>query len=89
MIFGITKPSCRSLVRWRILTRLLTGLHERGLRLIMDLVVNHSSDEHRWFVESRKSKNNPYRDYYIWRDGKDDRGAKQLGVVLHTIRMEV
>jgi len=50
---------------------LLEGLHARGLRLIMDLVVNHSSDEHAWFVESRKSKDNPYREYYIWRDGKD------------------
>ena len=50
---------------------LLAGLHARGLRLIMDLVVNHSSDEHAWFVESRKSRDNPYRDYYIWRDGKD------------------
>lgn len=46
---------------------LLAGLHGRGMRLLMDLVVNHTSDEHRWFVESRKSKNNPYRDYYIWR----------------------
>lgn len=45
-------------------------LHEamkRDIRIIMDLVVNHTSDEHRWFVESRKSKDNPYRDYYIWR----------------------
>ena len=50
---------------------LLHGLHSRGMKLIMDLVVNHSSDEHAWFVESRKSKDNPYRDYYIWRDGKD------------------
>ena len=50
---------------------LLEGLHARGLRLIMDLVVNHSSDEHAWFVESRKSRDNPYRDYYIWRDGKN------------------
>ena len=50
---------------------LLNGLHARGMRLIMDLVVNHSSDEHAWFVESRTSKDNPYRDYYIWRDGKD------------------
>ncbi len=50
---------------------LLSGLHARGLRLIMDLVVNHSSDEHAWFVESRKSKDNPFREYYIWRDGKD------------------
>ncbi|MEH7443772.1 alpha-glucosidase [Bacillus sp. JJ1122] len=50
---------------------LLKEMHERGLKLIMDLVVNHSSDEHNWFVESRKSKDNPYRDYYIWRPGKD------------------
>ncbi|WP_410512011.1 alpha-glucosidase [Paenibacillus sp. BR2-3] len=52
--------------------QLLHGLHERGIRLIMDLVINHSSDEHAWFEESRKSKDNPYRDYYIWRTGKPD-----------------
>jgi oligo-1,6-glucosidase len=52
---------------------LLKEMHDRGLKLIMDLVVNHSSDEHEWFVESRKSKDNPYRDYYIWRPGKDGR----------------
>ena len=46
-------------------------MHKRGIRLIVDLVVNHSSDEHPWFVESRRSRENPYRDYYIWRDGKD------------------
>lgn len=51
--------------------RLLEGLHSRGMKLIMDLVVNHTSDEHAWFLESRKSKDNAYRDYYIWRDGKD------------------
>lgn len=45
---------------------LLEGLHERGIKLIMDLVVNHTSDEHKWFVEARKSRDNPYRDYYIW-----------------------
>ncbi|MEH7886974.1 alpha-glucosidase [Bacillus sp. JJ1609] len=50
---------------------LLKEMHERGLKLIMDLVVNHCSDEHNWFVESRKSKDNPYRDYFIWRPGKD------------------
>ena len=49
---------------------LITGLHERGLKLVMDLVVNHTSDEHPWFVEARKAKDNPYRDYYIWRPGK-------------------
>ncbi|MBT2722145.1 alpha-glucosidase [Bacillus sp. ISL-46] len=53
------------------LDELLEGLHSRGMKLMMDLVVNHSSDEHEWFIESRKSKDNPYRDYYIWRPGKD------------------
>ncbi len=50
---------------------MLQGMHARGIRLIMDLVVNHTSDEHAWFVESRKSVDNPYRDYYIWRKGND------------------
>lgn len=50
---------------------MLSQAHKRGLRIVMDLVVNHTSDEHPWFVESRKSKENPYRDYYIWREGKD------------------
>lgn len=48
--------------------RLLEGMHRRGLKLMLDLVPNHSSDEHVWFQESRKSKDNPYRDYYIWRE---------------------
>ncbi|MEK9609693.1 MAG: alpha-amylase family glycosyl hydrolase [Flavobacteriaceae bacterium] len=47
--------------------RLLEAVHQRGLKLIMDLVVNHSSDEHHWFKEAKKSKDNPYHDYYIWR----------------------
>ena len=54
---------------------LLEKLHAAGIKLIMDLVVNHSSDEHPWFVESRSSKESPYRDYYVWRqpdkDGKE------------------
>ncbi|MFD1775882.1 glycoside hydrolase family 13 protein [Paenibacillus rhizophilus] len=61
---------------WEIL---LQGLHDRGMKLIMDLVVNHSSDEHAWFAESRKSKDNPYRDYYIWRPGKDGREPNNWG----------
>ena len=52
---------------------LLKGLHQRGIKLIMDVVVNHSSDEHFWFTESRKSKNNPYRDYYMWKPGKNNK----------------
>lgn len=50
---------------------LLNLVHSRGMKLVMDLVVNHSSDEHYWFEESRKSKDNPYRDYYIWKPGKN------------------
>ena len=56
---------------------LLTCAHERGLRIVMDLVVNHTSDEHAWFLESRKSAENPYRDYYIWRDGKEAADGEQ------------
>ncbi len=50
---------------------LLHGLHTRGMKLMMDLVLNHTSDEHPWFLESRQSRNNPKRDYYIWRKGKN------------------
>ncbi|WP_066250964.1 glycoside hydrolase family 13 protein [Neobacillus drentensis] len=50
---------------------LLEGVHQRGMKLILDLVINHTSDEHPWFIESRSSKDNPKRDWYIWRDGKD------------------
>lgn len=48
--------------------RVLNKAHSLGLKVIMDLVVNHTSDEHPWFIESRKGKDNPYSDYYIWRD---------------------
>ena len=50
---------------------LLNQVHGRGMKLIIDLVPNHTSDEHQWFIESRSSKDNPKRDWYIWRDGKD------------------
>jgi oligo-1,6-glucosidase len=53
-----------------IFDRLLAGVHERGMKLVMDLVVNHSSDEHPWFVESRSSKDNPKRDWYWWRPAR-------------------
>ena len=52
--------------------RMLARAHELGIKIMMDLVVNHTSDEHAWFVESRKSVDNPYRDFYIWRKGKED-----------------
>lgn len=55
--------------------QLLEGIHNRDMKLVMDLVVNHTSDEHQWFVESKKSKDNPYRDYYIWRDKPNNWGS--------------
>lgn len=59
--------------------RMLQAAHERGIRLVMDLVVNHTSDEHPWFVESRKSKDNPYRDYYIWRPAREGKEPNNWG----------
>lgn len=53
-----------------IFKKVLDGAHDRGLRVFMDLVVNHTSDEHPWFIESKKGKDNPYHDYYYWRKGK-------------------
>ena len=50
---------------------MLAEMHKRGIKLVMDLVVNHSSDEHPWFQAARQSKDNPYRDYYIWRPARD------------------
>ena len=58
---------------------MLAEAHKLGIKIVMDLVVNHSSDEHRWFVESRKSKDNPYRDYYIWREAKDGKEPNNWG----------
>ncbi|WP_028546945.1 glycoside hydrolase family 13 protein [Paenibacillus taiwanensis] len=57
-----------TLVDWEALT---DGLHKRGMKLVMDLVVNHTSDEHAWFEASRETKDSPYREYYYWREGKD------------------
>ncbi len=51
--------------------RMLSRAHKLGLKIVMDLVVNHTSDEHPWFIASRSSRDNEYRDYYIWKDGKD------------------
>lgn len=55
--------------------QLLKTAHEAGIKLVMDLVVNHTSDEHAWFIESRQSRTNPRRDFYIWKDGKN--GARR------------
>jgi oligo-1,6-glucosidase len=58
--------------------RMLETAHGLGIKLIMDLVANHTSDEHWWFKESRKSRENPYRDYYVWRDGKVGENGEKL-----------
>lgn len=59
--------------------RLLEEVHRRGMRLIMDMVLNHTSDEHEWFRQSRSSKDNQYRDYYIWRPGKNGKEPNNWG----------
>lgn len=59
--------------------RLLAEAHRHHLKIVMDLVVNHTSDEHAWFVESRKSTDNPYRDYYIWKEPKDGKEPTNWG----------
>ena len=56
--------------------RLLEAMHRRGLRLVMDLVVNHTSDRHAWFAAARRDPGGPYRDYYIWRDGRGAGGQE-------------
>jgi len=61
--------------------QMLSELHKRDMKLVMDLVVNHTSDEHEWFVESKKSKDNPYRDYYIWHEGKSGKEPNNWGSV--------
>ena len=61
--------------------RLLEEAHKRDIKILVDLVVNHTSDEHKWFEESRKSVDNPYRDYYIWKPGKDGKEPNNWGSV--------
>ena len=59
--------------------QLLAAVHQRGMKLVMDLVVNHTSDQHHWFVEAKKNKDNPYRDFYIWRDGQGGHAPNNWG----------
>lgn len=59
--------------------KMLSEAHRRGIKIVMDLVVNHTSDEHPWFVESRSSKDNPKRDYYIWKEGKNGKEPNNWG----------
>lgn len=56
----------------KVFDQLLAETHRLGMKIVMDLVVNHTSDQHEWFKQSRSSKDNPYRDFYIWRDGKNN-----------------
>ncbi|MFD2673231.1 glycoside hydrolase family 13 protein [Marinicrinis sediminis] len=63
-------PKAGTMTDWE---ELLAQIHMRGMKLIMDLVVNHTSDQHPWFVESRSSRDNPKRDWYIWQDGKGEK----------------
>lgn len=61
-----------------IFRQVLDGAHARGMKVFMDLVVNHTSDEHKWFIEGRKDKNSPYHDYYYWRKGRTTRSGRRL-----------
>lgn len=58
--------------------KLIEGTHERGMKILVDLVINHSSDQHKWFKESRSSKDNSKRDWYIWRPAKYDENGKRM-----------
>ncbi|EOR27107.1 alpha amylase [Niallia nealsonii AAU1] len=57
---------------------LIATANEKGIKIVMDLVVNHTSDEHKWFIEAKKGKDNPYRDYYIWRDPVNGEAPNEL-----------
>ncbi|GME94355.1 unnamed protein product [Ambrosiozyma monospora] len=58
--------------------KLIEEVHKRGMKLICDLVINHTSDQHAWFQESRSSRDNPKRDWYIWRDARYDENGKRI-----------
>ena len=66
--------------------RLISEADKRNIKIVMDLVFNHTSDKHKWFEESRSSKDNPKRDWYIWRDGKEDGLLLQIGVVFLAVQ---
>ncbi|MGB5368473.1 MAG: alpha-amylase family glycosyl hydrolase, partial [Polyangiales bacterium] len=55
--------------------RLIDEIHARGMKVVFDMVLNHTSDQHPWFLESRSSRDNPYRDFYLWQDGRKPYGA--------------
>ena len=75
--------------------RLVAEARKRHIRVIMDMVMNHTSDQHKWFLESRSSRDNPYRDWYMWHDGKGETAteprpaAEQLAVALRPLGVAV
>ena len=88
MIFLITAEFIKNMELWRTMKNFCQKLTKETFKILMDLVVNHTSDEHNWFIESRKSKDNPYRDYYIWKDpvnGKEPNNWGGRSAVLYRI----
>ena len=71
-------PAFGTLDDWKIMIR---EIHARGMKFLMDLVVNHSSDEHEWFKSARASKDSPYRNYYIFREGKNGKEPSNWGSI--------
>ena len=69
--------------------RLVAEAKKRNIRVILDFVVNHTSDQHKWFLDSRSSKNSKYRDWYIWRDGKGGSAAQQLAIRIRRSRLDL
>ena len=64
--------------------KLIEEAGKHHIRIIMDLVLNHSSDEHRWFKEAKKSRENPYHDYYVWRDGTEGKLPNDISLELES-----
>ena len=81
MIFLITAEFIKNMELWRTTKNFCQKLTKEISEILMDLVVNHTSDEHNWFIESRKSKDNPYRDYYIWKDPVNGKEPNNWGAV--------
>jgi len=69
--------------------KLLEETHRRGMKLIVDIVVNHTSTEHEWFKRASASKDSPYRHYYIWKDGKDGKEPNILEIEVRRLRLGV
>ena len=78
MTFQITAELLLNMARMDDFKEFLDGAHERGIRVVLDLVLNHTSDQHPWFMESRKDKTNPKRDWYIWKSTENGEPPTQL-----------